>query len=286
MVLRDPPHDHHRQRRRGQLGPVQPLAGDEPGQDAAASAGSRRRSGPPRSSRAAPGASNSAYAAGTPKSSTKAVDRTVTNAEFDRYGRNPPLRTLPSCSNVGVRTASAGTVETVSRVTSVSGGDAYPIFGPLVLPDRRTTETLRRQPGIAETFGQFRLLTKAVVSIGAWQPGGSTVYDALDETERAAIAARGATAEVAARLFDASGNALSTGRAQSREIRAQSRELRAQSRELRAQSREIRVAPTPPGVGPPPRRTPAGANPVPAGPGRNPGRARCARGSSSRAWNP
>ncbi|HWD06602.1 MAG TPA: sugar-binding domain-containing protein [Amycolatopsis sp.] len=127
------------------------------------------------------------------------------------------IRTLPRCPIVQLCGVQAGmdmrgrSVETVSRVTSVSGGDAYPIFGPLVLPDRRTTEILRHQPGIAETFAQFGKLTKAVVSIGAWQPGESTVYDALDEAERAAIAARGATAEVSARLFDASGHALSTG---------------------------------------------------------------------------
>jgi len=127
------------------------------------------------------------------------------------------IRSLPRCPVVQLCGVQAGadmrgrSVETVSRVTTVSGGDAYPIFGPLVLPDRRTAETLRRQPGIAETFSQFRNLTKAVVSIGAWTAGESTVYDALDEGERAAIAARGATAEVAARLFDAEGNALSTG---------------------------------------------------------------------------
>ena len=102
-------------------------------------------------------------------------------------------------------------VETVSRVAAVGGGDAYPIYGPLVLPDRRTTEILRRQPGIAETFGQFRNLTKAVVSIGAWAPNESTVYDALDPAERDAIGKRGAVAEVVARLFDGEGNALSTG---------------------------------------------------------------------------
>lgn len=102
-------------------------------------------------------------------------------------------------------------VETVSRVAAVGGGEAYPIYGPLVLPDRRTTETLRRQPGIAETFGQFRNLTKAVVSIGAWAPGESTVYDALAPAEREAIGRRGAVAEVSARLFDGDGNALSTG---------------------------------------------------------------------------
>lgn len=102
-------------------------------------------------------------------------------------------------------------VETVRRVAAISGGDAYPIYGPLVLPDARTAEILRRQRGIAETFGQFGKLTKAVVSIGAWLPGESTVYDALPAAESEAIAARGAKAEVSARLFDADGKPMSTG---------------------------------------------------------------------------
>ncbi|MEC3979479.1 sugar-binding transcriptional regulator [Amycolatopsis sp. H20-H5] len=127
------------------------------------------------------------------------------------------VRTLPKVPVVQLCGVQAGmdmrdrSVETVSRVTAISGGDSYPIFGPLVLPDRRTMDILRKQPGIAETFGQFRNLTKAVVSIGAWLPGESTVYDALAPAEREAIANRGAKAEVTARLFDADGNALSTG---------------------------------------------------------------------------
>lgn len=127
------------------------------------------------------------------------------------------IRSLPRCPVVQLCGVQAGmdmrdrSVETVSRVAGIGGGDSYPIYGPLVLPDRRTTETLRRQPGIAETFGRFRDLTKAVVSIGAWAPGESTVYDSLDPAERDLIGKRGAVAEVAARLFDGAGNALSTG---------------------------------------------------------------------------
>lgn len=127
------------------------------------------------------------------------------------------IRTLPRCPIVQLCGVQAGmdmrdrSVETVSRLATVAGGEAYPIFAPLVLPDRRTTETLRAQPGITETFGRFRDLTKAVVSIGAWQEGESTVYDSLSPAERDAISRRGAKAEVAARLFDADGHALSTG---------------------------------------------------------------------------
>lgn len=127
------------------------------------------------------------------------------------------IRTLPRCPIVQLCGVQAGldrrdrSVETVSRLAGVSGGESYPIYAPLVLPDRRTTDILRRQPGIVETFRRFRDLTKAVVSIGAWQPNESTVYDALSQAERESIAKRGAKAEVAARLFDADGNALDTG---------------------------------------------------------------------------
>ncbi|WP_433409460.1 sugar-binding transcriptional regulator [Saccharomonospora azurea] len=127
------------------------------------------------------------------------------------------IRALPRCPIVQLCGVQAGldrrdrSVETVSRLAGVSGGEAYPIYAPLVLPDRRTTDILRRQPGIVETFRRFRDLTKAVVSIGAWQEGESTVYDALSVAEREAITRRGAKAEVAARLFDADGNALDTG---------------------------------------------------------------------------
>ncbi|EHR59863.1 sugar-binding transcriptional regulator [Saccharomonospora cyanea] len=127
------------------------------------------------------------------------------------------IRTLPRCPIVQLCGVQAGmdrrdrSVETVSRLAGVSGGEAYPIYAPLVLPDRRTTDILRRQPGIVETFRRYRDLTKAVVSIGAWREGESTVYDALSQAERDSITRRGATAEVAARLFDADGNALDTG---------------------------------------------------------------------------
>lgn len=126
------------------------------------------------------------------------------------------IHSLPRCPIVQLCGVQAGldtrdrSVETVRRVAEVSGGDAYPIFGPLVLPDRRTAEILRGQPGIAETFGRFRDLTKAVVSIGAWKPGESTVYDALNPTRQEEIRRRGAVAEVAARLFDSDGKVVTS----------------------------------------------------------------------------
>jgi DNA-binding transcriptional regulator LsrR (DeoR family) len=102
-------------------------------------------------------------------------------------------------------------VETVTRAARLAGGSGFPIYAPLILPDRRTAENLRRQPGVADAFEHFDRITTAVVAIGAWQPGLSTVYDVLDPKARHGLGQHGVTAEMAARPFDADGRALSTG---------------------------------------------------------------------------
>ncbi|GAA1242186.1 DeoR family transcriptional regulator [Prauserella halophila] len=123
--------------------------------------------------------------------------------------RCPVVQLCGVSSRIDTREHSADrSVETVRRVAAVSGGEAFPVFGPLVLPDHRTAQTLRQQPGIAEAFERFAKITTAVVSIGAWRSGQSTVYSVLGQQQREELARKGAVAEVAARLFDADGNEL------------------------------------------------------------------------------
>ncbi len=122
---------------------------------------------------------------------------------------------LPACPVVQLCGVHAGvdmrdrTVETVRQVAASSGGTPYPIYGPLVLPDRRTTDVLRSQSGIAETFDQFDRITTAVVSIGAWSSGESTVHETIGESERDELARAGAVAEIAGRVFDETGTPVS-----------------------------------------------------------------------------
>lgn len=110
-------------------------------------------------------------------------------------------------SRMDMRDAS---VETVRRAAAVSGGIPYPVYAPLVLPDHRTAEALRHQPGVADAFDRFDTVTTAVVAIGAWRLGLSTVYDVLEPKARDAIGRLGVTAEMAGHLFDADGCPLTT----------------------------------------------------------------------------
>ncbi|MGY0066152.1 sugar-binding transcriptional regulator [Streptomyces sp. QTS137] len=102
-------------------------------------------------------------------------------------------------------TAERGSVEAVRRAAQVSGGDAHPIYAPMLLPDAATAEALRHQTGIARAFEYFDKVTVACVSIGSWEPGISTVHDMLSDEEREHYASLGVAAEMSAHLFDTDG---------------------------------------------------------------------------------
>lgn len=121
------------------------------------------------------------------------------------------LRQLPPCTVVQLTgvydagTADRGSVEAVRRAAEVAGGEAHPIYAPMLLPDSATAEALRHQTGIAAAFEYFDKVTVAAVSIGSWEPGVSTVHDMLAPDERAHYASLGVAAEMSAHLFDAEG---------------------------------------------------------------------------------
>ncbi|WP_179646695.1 sugar-binding transcriptional regulator [Spinactinospora alkalitolerans] len=126
------------------------------------------------------------------------------------------LTRLARCTTVqlngvlSARADSVGSVETVRRAAQLSGGPAYPIYAPLILPDAGTARTLRADPGIAEAFAHFDRLTKAVVAIGGWDGRSSTVYQALTPDKREQYASLGVRAEMSAQLFDADGEQVRT----------------------------------------------------------------------------
>ena len=104
-----------------------------------------------------------------------------------------------------VGTAERGSVEAVRTAAAVSGGEAHPLYAPMVLADSATASALRAQSQIAAPMGYFEKVTVAVVSIGSWEAGISTVHDTLTDAEREHYATLGAAAEMSSHLFDAQG---------------------------------------------------------------------------------
>jgi DNA-binding transcriptional regulator LsrR (DeoR family) len=130
-------------------------------------------------------------------------------------GLTAALTQLPPCPIVQLTGAvpppdGQDLLELVRGVARVGGGTAHAFYAPMLVSDAATATAIRRQSDIAEAFALIPSVTIAVVSIGAWAPGLSTIYDAVTPAEREALAAAGVHAELAGVFIGADGRPLAT----------------------------------------------------------------------------
>jgi DNA-binding transcriptional regulator LsrR (DeoR family) len=100
--------------------------------------------------------------------------------------------------------------ELVRDVARLSAGRAYVYHAPMILPDTATARVLRTQTEVARAVSKFPEVTKAVVGVGAWRQGLSTVADALTEQERRKMYDLGVRSELSGVQLDAEGNPVTT----------------------------------------------------------------------------
>ena len=102
-------------------------------------------------------------------------------------------------------------VDVVREVASASRGAAHVFYAPFTVPDAATARALRQQPEVARAFAQLPLVTKAVAGVGLWEPGQSTLYDALADADRTALHRLGVCADVSGVFLSADGEPVATG---------------------------------------------------------------------------
>jgi DNA-binding transcriptional regulator LsrR (DeoR family) len=125
------------------------------------------------------------------------------------------LTRLPACDVVQLTGALSlpsddSSVELVRDLARRSKGQGFFYYAPMVLPDAGTARVLRTQPDIARAIERFPDVTKAVIGVGAWQRGLSTVVDALTEPERREMYELGVRSELSGVQIDADGNPVTT----------------------------------------------------------------------------
>lgn len=96
-------------------------------------------------------------------------------------------------------------VELVRGLSRISGGPAYFFYAPMVVPKAATARALRQQPEVARAVERFPSITKAVVGLGLWAPGASTLYDAATPADRRLLTDLGVCAEFSGVLVDSDG---------------------------------------------------------------------------------
>jgi DNA-binding transcriptional regulator LsrR (DeoR family) len=125
------------------------------------------------------------------------------------------LTGLPACDVVQLTGALSlpsddGSVELVRDLARRSKGQGFFYYAPMVLPDAGTARVLRTQPDVARAIERFPDVTKAVIGVGAWRQGLSTVVGALTEQERREIYDLGVRSELSGVQIDGEGNPVTT----------------------------------------------------------------------------
>jgi DNA-binding transcriptional regulator LsrR (DeoR family) len=99
----------------------------------------------------------------------------------------------------------ANGADLVRRISEISGGKTWPMYAPLVVADARTAASLSGNHQIQETVARHAKVTCAIVSIGAWRPGASQVYQALTNDDAQELERAGVCGEACALLLDVEG---------------------------------------------------------------------------------
>lgn len=132
------------------------------------------------------------------------------NDVVDRLQALPMVPVVQLCGGLVLPGEDSSSPDVVRRAARIAGGPSHVFYSPLVLDDAESAAALRRHVSVRNAMSQVPRVTVAVMGIGAWAPGASTIYDVANEEARAAVAAAGAVGEMAGVLFDAHGGAVHT----------------------------------------------------------------------------
>jgi DNA-binding transcriptional regulator LsrR (DeoR family) len=125
----------------------------------------------------------------------------------------PRLTAVPVVQLTGALSMPDGdetAIDIVRDVARAAGGPAYVFYAPFMLPDAATARALRKQREVALAFDQLPRVTKAVVGVGLWEAGQSTLYAAAREHDRRALRRLGVCAEVSGVFLSAEGEPVQT----------------------------------------------------------------------------
>ena len=101
-------------------------------------------------------------------------------------------------------------LDLVRSVARIGGGPAHVFYAPMIVDDAQTAAAIRRQTDVADAFALVSSVTMAMLAIGAWAPGLSTIYAACSPGESDTIARLGVCAEMAGVFLGEDGRPVET----------------------------------------------------------------------------
>jgi len=120
----------------------------------------------------------------------------------------PPVEVVQLTGAIALPDFDSSAVDIVRRASRLAGGGATVFYAPFVMDTKASADALRRQPAVAAGLAKARDVTTAVVGVGSWTAGASTIHDLLTAQERGELSARGVVGELAGVFFDREGKPL------------------------------------------------------------------------------
>jgi DNA-binding transcriptional regulator LsrR (DeoR family) len=119
--------------------------------------------------------------------------------------RLAPCAVVQLVGSVPTLELDVNSLELVRRLAERATGPVYPLHAPLLLGNPEMAAALRQDPHVEKAIAMFDRLTRAVVGIGSWAPGGSTIRGALSPIDARALDDAGGVADVCSIVLDAEG---------------------------------------------------------------------------------
>lgn len=129
--------------------------------------------------------------------------------EMAAHLRRLPVRRVVQLTGALTRPeVESSATELVRDVARRGGVPSSVFYAPMIVSDAATARAIIRQQQVADAFSHFSTVTKAVIGVGGWNPGTSTLYDALTPAERTLMRRGGVHVDLSGVLLDADGHAV------------------------------------------------------------------------------
>lgn len=123
----------------------------------------------------------------------------------------PPVPIVQLSGALDLPAYESSPVDVVRDAARLTGGEPRVFYAPLVADDAAAADVIRAQASVAGTLDDAKHCSLALVGVGGWSQGESTLYDLATDDERRELARLCVVGEIAGSLFDASGAPVDAG---------------------------------------------------------------------------
>ena len=123
----------------------------------------------------------------------------------------PPVPIVQLSGALDLPAHEASPVDVVRDAARLTGGEPRVFYAPLVATDAEAARVIRAQTAVAGTLDEARHCSLALVGIGGWSEGESTLYDLATEDERDELERLEVVGEIAGSLFNTDGEPVESG---------------------------------------------------------------------------